>query len=234
MENMKKVIKTLYTKTAFECQGLEIKLDFDSHIEYEVFYYKSNGNFLESSGVLENGYTANVPALATHARIEITPEWDELGDDYAKEKDQVIKWYEVTKYSSQMEVRIAIDQDVEQQNLFAFDSSMNNKQYANDYVTSTLDGYYNSKLLSVSNVEKVTIVIPPKDSNALNKYAIFGFTADNKYIYQNLSGVTETQANIITNADGTTTFEFTNYIDQFVKIGIQTSGLSYICELYVE
>ena len=104
---------TIYTKEAFECQGLEIKLDFDNTIDYQVFYYISDGTYLSSTNVLSGNRDLTIPSFATHARIEITPNWDEMGEDYKKDKDQVIKWYEVSKYSSQMEIKVDKDQDQE-------------------------------------------------------------------------------------------------------------------------
>lgn len=103
---------TLYTKNAFECQGLEIKLDFDNYIKYQIFYYEADGDFLSASEVISGNEEIEVPLLATHARLELTPNWDEMGEDYDTEKEQVIKWYETTKYSSQIEVKVNKEQDV--------------------------------------------------------------------------------------------------------------------------
>ena len=43
---------TIYTKEAFECLGLEIKLDFDNTIDYQVFFYETDGDFVSSSEVM--------------------------------------------------------------------------------------------------------------------------------------------------------------------------------------
>ena len=102
--------KTLYTKDAFECQGLQIKLAFDNYIDYQVFFYEDDGDFISASSVISGNQEINVPLFATHARLELTPNWDEMGEDYAKEKDQVIKWYEVTKYTPQIEVKVNKEQ----------------------------------------------------------------------------------------------------------------------------
>ena len=102
--------KTLYTKNAFECQGLQIKLAFDNYIDYQVFFYEDDGDFISASSVISGNETIDIPLTATHARLELTPNWSEMGEDYAKEKDQIVKWYETTKYSSQIEVKVNKEQ----------------------------------------------------------------------------------------------------------------------------
>ena len=97
---------SIYTKEAFECQGLEIKLDFDNTIDYQVFFYESDGDFVSATETLSGNKDLEVPFGSTHARIEITPNWTEMGEDYDTEKEQVIKWYDVAKYSSQMEIKV--------------------------------------------------------------------------------------------------------------------------------
>lgn len=104
--------KTLYTKNAFECQGLQIKLAFDNYIDYQVFFYENDGDFLSASEVISGNEEIEVPLLATHARLELTPNWAEMGEDYDTEKEQIVKWYEVTKYSSQIKIKVNKEQDV--------------------------------------------------------------------------------------------------------------------------
>ena len=102
--------KTLYTKNAFECQGLEIKLDFDNTIKYQVFFYESDGDYLGSTEVFDGNEDIDVPLFASHARIELTPNWAEMGEDYDTEKEQIVKWYETIKYGSQLEVKVNKEQ----------------------------------------------------------------------------------------------------------------------------
>lgn len=102
------VENSIYTKEAFECQGLEVKVEFDSTINYEVFYYDVNANYLSSTGVQVGNLDCNVPDSATHARIEITPNWEKL--EIEKEDEQVVKWYEVAKYAEQLNLRVFKDQ----------------------------------------------------------------------------------------------------------------------------
>ena len=98
---------SLYTKDSFEAKGLEVILDFDANITYEVFWYDAQGNFVKSSGDLNKGTSFYAPINHT-ARIEVTPIWD--NDLY--EEDRVIKWYEKFEYTKQLEIRVDKDQNV--------------------------------------------------------------------------------------------------------------------------
>lgn len=101
---------SIYTKDAFEAKGLEVTMDFDSNVNYEVFFYDQYGDFISSTGTLDKNYNDEVPLFATHARIEITPESDEDG----------IKWYEKNGYANQIEIKVDEKQEMakESGNLF--------------------------------------------------------------------------------------------------------------------
>ena len=60
-------------------------------IKYQVFYYEADGDFISASNVISGNQNLDVPLFATHARIEITPNWNEMGDDYKDSKNQEIK-----------------------------------------------------------------------------------------------------------------------------------------------
>ena len=99
---------TIYTKEAFECQGLKIELDFEKTIYYEVFFYTEMGEFLSSTAKTNENSMPELPAGATHARIVITPDWELL--EIKKEKEKVVKWYEVAKYANQISVKVNDEQ----------------------------------------------------------------------------------------------------------------------------
>ena len=94
----------IYTKDAFSAKGLNIKLDFDSTVQYQVFFYNELDNFISCTEVYEKSADIVVP-LEAYARIEVTPIW---GEDAPLEKE--IKWHEVTKYSKQLEIRVDKEQ----------------------------------------------------------------------------------------------------------------------------
>ena len=91
---------TIYTKDAFEAKGLEIKLDFDSNVKYQVFFYDKLDKFISCTEVYTESQDISVP-LEARARLEVTPIW---GPDAPLEKE--IKWYETAKYASQLEIRV--------------------------------------------------------------------------------------------------------------------------------
>ena len=85
----------IYTKKAFECTGLNVALDFDAEITYQIFFYNYDGAFLESTTSLSAHYTDGAPLFATHARIVITPN-----------EDEEIKFYEVAGYANQISIKV--------------------------------------------------------------------------------------------------------------------------------
>ena len=94
---------TIYTKDAFSAKGLNIKLDFDSTVQYQVFFYDELGNFAYTSDVMDKGSEFYTPANYT-VRLEVTPEFD-------NSEDNEIDWHEVYKYANQLEVRVDKNQD---------------------------------------------------------------------------------------------------------------------------
>ena len=91
---------TIYTKESFEAKGLEIKLDFDSNVKYQVFFYDELDKFISCTEVYTESQDISVP-LEARARLEVTPIW---GADAPLEKE--IKWYETVKYANQLEIRV--------------------------------------------------------------------------------------------------------------------------------
>ena len=72
---------SIYTKDAFECKGLAVQLDFDSHVTYQAFFYDNLDNFISASPVYEKGAELDVPEDAVYARLEVTPIWEEINID---------------------------------------------------------------------------------------------------------------------------------------------------------
>ena len=77
--------EAIYTKDAFECQGLNVDLDFDAEVSYEIFFYNQDNIFVHKTGRLTGSFVeADVPFIAKYARIVVTP------DD-----DSNVMWHEV-------------------------------------------------------------------------------------------------------------------------------------------
>ena len=89
--------ESIYTKTAFECDGLDITLEFDSNVSYSVFFYNKDAEFISSTGKLTSSYDEKTtPEKADYARIVITPN-----------DDDKVSWYEVSKYAKQLTIEVS-------------------------------------------------------------------------------------------------------------------------------
>lgn len=94
---------TLYTKEAFACYGLQVKPDFDSTVNYQIFYYDILDNYISSTSVLSDGFSDEAPINGAYARIVIEPRDDEDGK---------ISLTERVKYPSQLIVKVKKEQNV--------------------------------------------------------------------------------------------------------------------------
>lgn len=100
---------TLYTKEAFACDGLQIKLDFDNQINYQIFYYDDLDNFIESTAVLADAYSGGVHD--GYARLVIIP----MNDD-----DDKISLVERVTYPNQMTIKVNKTQNSQYVDFYAY------------------------------------------------------------------------------------------------------------------
>jgi hypothetical protein len=122
---------TLYTEEAFDCKGLRIEPDFDSHLTYDVYYYGEDGVFLESRLGLTGVYDEDYP-LQMKARVVIHPEIPE-GES---SKDFKIKFYEVQKIASKLKITVDKKQDlVYSNNLYLKENAIEGKTFHNGEVS---------------------------------------------------------------------------------------------------
>lgn len=234
---------SIYTKDAFECQGLEIALDFDNTIDYQVFYYESDGDFVSASGVISGNEKLVVPYNATHARIEVTPNWDEMGEDYADEEKQVIKWYDVLKYSSQLEIKVDKEQIIYEQseNLWVKNSSMtvdnfysiNKGDSASNYSTTNAAQFNSSALIDVTEYDKLVVVVDYDKVSGVNFHT---WTATETLIeYKPLSLTTDDVEVFINGNVATYIFDLekaTNYISFSNKVISSVGETKATVEVY--
>lgn len=94
---------TLYTKDAFACYGLQVKSDFDSTVNYQIFYYDILDNYISSTAFMQDGYSGEAPVNGAYARIVIEPRNDEDGK---------ISLLEKHGYTSQLTVKVKKNQDL--------------------------------------------------------------------------------------------------------------------------
>ena len=127
----------IYTKDAFEAKGLEIKLDFDSNVKYQVFFYDELDKFISCTEVYTESQDVVVP-LDSRARLEVTPIW---GADAPLEKQ--IKWYETAKYANQLEIRVDKRQELLESDFASYkltDTTMFKADYEHNMFLSASTG----------------------------------------------------------------------------------------------
>ena len=163
---------SIYTNDVFEAKGLEIILDFDNDVTYQVFWYDKLGAFYGCTEELTEGSEIYAP-YGCRARVEVTPNFT-----YDEGKD-AIAWYETYKYSRQIEIRVDKEQNYKLKD-FA-DVKLTNTNYFEPHVgwyqteTGTFDdsegmtGY--TSYIYVNNTKTTTAVFVEKYS--LSKGALY-------------------------------------------------------------
>ena len=207
---------SIYTKESFECQGLEVKLDFDAEVSYQIYYY----NDLDELKAVSSEYTASmilaVPSSASHARIVVTPFWD----DDVEEDDRVVQWYDVAKYANQLEIRVDKEQNFEPVNLFVHNTANEGKLCGVDdnNMLEIIDAASNEHAyatIDVTGLKSIKIVYVDCESANFN-YDVFDANGNNLVHTLFESGKTEI---IIELPEGATTFAFNyNYLTMDFEI----------------
>ena len=138
--------KSIYTKDAFECQGLSVSLEFDSEISYQIYFYDQNNDFVHTTGKLESAFVSDsIPFFAKYARIVITP------DD-----DEKVTILEVLKYAKQLNAKVNREQGFKNytENLMEVDVEGSLLQGDNEVVSSDIDGAFISKYVNISSYDE--------------------------------------------------------------------------------
>lgn len=146
---------SIYTKDSFECIGLQISLEFDSNVKYQVFFYDETDNFLSSSVVYEEGSTPSIPNNAKKARLEVTPIWD----SEVEEEDKELNIFKVRKYAKQLTIKVSKEQGeyvMEFKELDLTDETLFTQQsgYYSADGTHSADSTYNSYLFVATEYSK--------------------------------------------------------------------------------
>ncbi|MBQ8908993.1 MAG: hypothetical protein IJY90_01725 [Clostridia bacterium] len=129
----KETEESIYTKDAFECQGLDVDLDFRSNISYRIFFYDNENDFLSSTAKLTSNYDEETtPMLARYARIVITPN-----------DDTKVSWYEKGGYAEQLTIRVNKEQNFKIAEEYSVDLStlktkafFTNEEYKENFLAS--------------------------------------------------------------------------------------------------
>lgn len=128
--------KTLYTKDAFACEGLEVKLNFDATISYQVFYYNEDEEFISASETLTATHTATLPEGAEYARLVVSPDWTGV-----EVEDQEITTLSKTKYTSQLKILVANENYVNTKSFTLFGNGVMANAYASEIVPVNYEEY---------------------------------------------------------------------------------------------
>lgn len=216
---------TLYTKDAFECQGLTIKPNFDSNVQYEIFFYDEVGQFIESTGVLATTYDDKVPFFASRARLEITPVW---ADD-VKEDEQVIKWYNKHQWTNSLEIKV----DEEQKNFLDLIEDYENVakilgqgswSTSGGGFTQTSTPFYFFEKVDVSNADTLVMKVKTETLNVVLSYADATFRVPMMYDGTTEKVLTNYNYSIVGSADDFTyiSYDVSNYTSIFGCVDVQS------------
>lgn len=143
--------ESIYTKDAFECDGLDIELDFRSNVSYMVYFYDTENEFLSATSKLTANYDeTQTPEKADFARIVITPK-----------DDNKISWYEINGYANQLTISVNKEQTpYVAKNFYELDSTTIGKEFkitngVGEYVDNPT--FYHSKWFDVKAGETYLI-----------------------------------------------------------------------------
>lgn len=166
---------SIYTKEAFECQGLEVSLDFDNEIEYQIYFYDQNNDFVHTTGKLSGAFVKDsVPFFAKYARIVVTPK-----------NDEVVSSLEVLKYAGQLTVKVNREQGFKNytENLFSAEKTGSFKIDNSGAIVDSGDSneYYVSNKISCSDYKDILLFRMDSYSTARNN-SLFFYDASNKFI----------------------------------------------------
>lgn len=147
--NYKNTDASIYTKNAFECQGLECTLDFDAEIWYQIYFYDQNNEFVHTTGKLTGAFVKeSIPFFAKYARIVITPN-----------DDNKVSTLEVLKYAKQLKVNVYREQGFKNytENLFSYAIEGKLLNGSNELVDSDVAGAGVSEYINVSPYSEMLI-----------------------------------------------------------------------------
>lgn len=164
---------SLYTKDVFDATGLQVEVDFDATVSYQLFYYDEDGAFLAASAVLTENHTAVLPEGTDGARMVITPDWTDVDED-----EQVIAWYDVNKYVDQLKLTITnpdyVEEETEDEKETATKTTQFTKAFCRPASTNDVDlsqselpcgtyvysdTHFSTEVMSVGDATKIRVSI---------------------------------------------------------------------------
>ena len=120
---------TLYSDL-FECRGLTIEQDFESHVKYQVFFYNEDNDFIgRTDEFFQKNYTLEEKYdNAKFCRVVINPM--QQGDD---SKTFKIKFWEKLGYADDLTIKVYEKQNFVSPNLVTSSVIYDSSLHSNDY-----------------------------------------------------------------------------------------------------
>ena len=130
----------------FECQGLTVKPDFTSDVEYSIYFYYLDETFAEVKEDLTASFTSPVDESYRYARILINPNKKGKGSD-----DYKIYFWNVLGISNNLEILVKFKQP-KLSNLAEVENE------GRTWDTASVDGWNQLKVIDVSEMNTLAIV----------------------------------------------------------------------------
>lgn len=170
--------ESIYTKDAFECQGLNVKLAFDNNISYRIFFYDYEDKFVNATENLTVNYDEDVSIFVKSARIVITPN-----------DDSKVSWYEKSGYANQLKIKVNKEQKETyySNNLYEIECGSEGTYYMNNLnTTGEMGAYVRSTIIDVKEYSKVFVMCNGFSDDAISLVHLASGDAD-KTIVQSIS-----------------------------------------------
>lgn len=108
----------IFTKDAFECQGLKVKPEFDSDVTYQIFWYNEDELYLDctqKTTLKSAQFVGSTPELAKYARIVIFP--SQLDEEGKQIKDFKVSIFDIPTIVKNLKITVNKEQEFEVENI---------------------------------------------------------------------------------------------------------------------
>lgn len=140
----------------FECQGLTVKPDFTSNVEYSIYFYYLDETFATATETLEDVYTAPVDESYRYARILIMPDKEgKTSEDYK------IWFWNIPGISNDLEISVSTNQP-------ALKNLAEVENEGRTWDTASVGGWNQLKVIDVSEMNTLAIVCEDGVDNVFN------------------------------------------------------------------
>ena len=124
----------IYTKELIECIGLKVTPDFDSHVEYQIFWYNADKEYCGYTELTDDIFTGSVPDYAKYCRIMIVPNNDESDTE-----DTKVQFWETLSIANSVKIEVSKNQTYTPVDYY---KKAMLKTAPKDYVVTSIDENY--------------------------------------------------------------------------------------------